>query len=174
MKSLVYSIIRSDRKTLAIQITRELQVVIRAPRHLPAREIDRLVAARADWIDAHLASQREKREAYPEPTGEEILALRQKAADMLPARVAHYAAVMGLSPAGISITGAKTRHGSCSGKNRLSFSYRLMRYPDAAIDYVVVHELAHIRHKNHGEAFYRLVESILPDYAARRALLKTN
>ena len=79
---------------------------------------------------------------------------------------------MGLTPAGISITGAEKRFGSCSGKNRLCFSWRLMLYPPEAVDYVVVHELAHIRHKNHGRDFYALVASILPDYRQREALLR--
>ena len=61
---------------------------------------------------------------------------------------------------------------SCSGKNRLCFSWRLMDYPEEAIDYVVVHELAHIRHHNHSRDFYALVASILPDYKERQALLR--
>ena len=62
--------------------------------------------------------------------------------------------------------------GSCSGKNRLSFSLYLMAYPETAIEYVVVHELAHIRHHDHSPAFYREVEAYLPDWRARRALLR--
>ena len=79
---------------------------------------------------------------------------------------------MGLTYTGITITGAKTRYGSCSPKNRLCFSWRLMAYPESAIDYVVVHELAHIVHRNHGPEFHKLVESVLPDHKERRALLK--
>ena len=78
---------------------------------------------------------------------------------------------MGLRPAGITITGARTRFGSCSSKRRISFSFRLMQYPPEAIDYVVVHELAHLRHMNHSAQFYALIE-YMPDYKARRALLK--
>ena len=59
-----------------------------------------------------------------------------------------------------------------AGKNRLSFSWRLMAYPEAAIDYVVVHELAHIRYKDHSRAFYGFIESVLPDYRDRIRLLK--
>ena len=95
-----------------------------------------------------------------------------RARDYLPGRVEQYAGLMGLRPAGISITGARKRFGSCSAKNRICFSWRLMQYPEAAIDYVVVHELAHIRHKNHGPDFYAFVEEILPDWRERRALLK--
>ena len=84
----------------------------------------------------------------------------------------YYGRLMGLMPTGLTITDARKRFGSCSGKNRISFAWRLMRYPEEAIDYVVVHELAHIRHKNHGEAFYQLIASVLPDYKERIKLLK--
>ena len=62
--------------------------------------------------------------------------------------------------------------GSCSSKRRISFSFRLMQYPAEAIDYVVVHELAHLRHMNHSPQFYALIEQYMPDYKSRRALLK--
>ena len=86
--------------------------------------------------------------------------------------MARYAAIMGVTPTGITVTGAKTRFGSCSYQNRLCFSWRLMAYPDEAIDYVVVHELAHIRHKNHSPAFYSFIEQVLPDYKSRIKMLK--
>lgn len=86
--------------------------------------------------------------------------------------VAQWAQRMGVQPAGVSVTAARTRFGSCSGKNRLSFSLYLMDFPPAAIEYVVVHELAHIRHHDHSPAFYREVETYLPDWRQRRALLR--
>lgn len=86
--------------------------------------------------------------------------------------MAYYSARMGLVPTGLKVTSARRRYGSCSGKNSLCFSCFLMRSPMEAIDAVVVHELAHIRYKNHGPEFYALVESILPDYRTRKALLQ--
>ena len=97
---------------------------------------------------------------------------RRQAKAVLPERVAYWAARMGVEPAGITITAARTRFGSCSGKNRLNFSLYLMDYPAEAIEYVVVHELAHIRHHDHSTAFYGEVARYLPDWRSRRALLK--
>ena len=96
----------------------------------------------------------------------------RRAKEILPPKVAHYAALLGVQPAGITVTSARTRFGSCSAKNSLSFSWRLMDYPEEAIDYVVVHELAHIRHHDHSRAFYDLIASVMPDHAKRRALLR--
>ena len=167
-----YQIVYSRRRTLSLQVTREGKVVVRAPYGLPKARIDSFVAQHRDWLDSHLARQRAWREAHPEPTEEEEQRLRALAREVLPRRVAHYAPLMGVEPTGVKITSAKSRFGSCSGKNSICFSWRLMAYPPEAVDYVVVHELAHIIHKNHGPAFYRCVEAVLPDWRQRRALLK--
>ncbi len=167
-----YTVIRSKRKTLALEITPELQILVRAPMRAPTREITKLVENNTDWIERNLEKQRERAAARPALTADDIASLKNKAAEIIPPRVVHYAGVMGLEPAGIKITSAVKRFGSCSGKNRLCFSYRLMLYPEAAVDYVIVHELAHIRHKNHGRDFYALIESVLPDYKERKKLFK--
>lgn len=167
-----YTLIRSSRRTMALEITRDGRLLVRAPQRAPQAVIDRFVASHADWIAAHLEKQRQRAQAHPPLTEDEIAALRQKARDILPGRVAHYAGRMGVTPTGVKITGAKTRFGSCSAKNSLCFSLYLMAYPDAAVDYVVVHELAHIRHKNHSPAFYAEVAKVMPDYRERRKLLK--
>lgn len=168
-----YTLIRSRRKTLALEITRDAKLVVRAPLRCPQREIDRFLQQKEQWIALHMAKMQARRESHPEPTAEQEAALRQKAKEILPALVAQYAARMGVEPAGITVTGARTRFGSCSPKNRLSFSFRLMEYPTEAIEYVVVHELAHIRHKDHGTDFYKEIQLVLPDWREGNALLKT-
>ena len=167
-----YELIRSDRRTVALEITRDGRVLIRAPRRMPQQEIDRFFAAHQDWLQEHLAKQQSWQQAHPEPTKAQQDALLARANTELPEKVAYYAAKMGLQPAGITITGARTRFGSCSPKNRLCFSWRLMAYPEEAIDYVVVHELAHLVHRNHGPEFHGLVERILPDHKQRQKLLR--
>ena len=165
-------LLRSARKTLSLEIRRDGRLVVRAPLRTTQRQIDEFIANHEAWIASNLEKQRRRREARPEPSDQEREALVRLAMERLPGRVAHYAAIMGLYPAGITITGARTRFGSCSGKNRICFSWRLMQYPEEAVDYVVVHELAHIRHKNHSPAFYACVEQVLPDWRERRQMLK--
>jgi hypothetical protein len=80
---------------------------------------------------------------------------------------------MNVSPARITITGAMTRWGSCSGRGSVNFSWRLMLCDDDVIDYVVVHELAHLREMNHGPHFWAIVEQVLPDYKRRKEKLRT-
>lgn len=167
-----YTLVRSRRKTIALEVTRDGEAIVRAPNRFPKREIDRFVEKHALWLEKHLAAAQERLARRPEPTPEQEAALRTRAHAELPQKLAAYAAQMGLHPTGMRITSARTRFGSCSASNRICFSWRLMQYPDAAVDYVVVHELAHIREKNHGRAFYALVEQYLPDWRERRALLK--
>ena len=167
-----YKLIRSSRRTVNLQIDRDGQLLVRAPYLVPEREIRRIVEQNADWIRRQREISARRREAHPEPTEEEKKAFIRRAKEILPPKVERYAALLGVRPAGITVTSARTRFGSCSAKNRLSFSWRLMDYPEEAIDYVVVHELCHIRHHDHSPAFYDLIASVMPDHKARRALLR--
>ena len=156
-----YRVVRSRRRTVALQVDQTGSVVVRAPMALPAEEIRTFVEKHETWIRRQQQRQARYRAEHPELTPQEQEALRQQAKAHLPQRVAYWAGVMGVRPTGIRITSARTRFGSCSGKNSLCFSLYLMAYPPEAIEYVVVHELAHIRHKNHSPAFYAEVERCL-------------
>ena len=166
-----YELIRSDRRTVAVEITRDGRVLVRAPRQLPQTAIDGFLLRHEAWI----IRQVEKRRADPpppEPTAAEIAALKARARAVLPEKVDLWARRMGVTPTGVKITTARKRYGSCSGRNSLCFSCFLMNCPEEAVDLVVVHELCHIRVKNHGPAFYALLARYLPDYQERKKLLK--
>jgi len=83
-----------------------------------------------------------------------------------------FAKAMSVMPSAVKINGAKTRWGSCSSKKSVNFSWRLIMACDDVIDYVVVHELAHITELNHSDRFWSLVGKILPDYTERKASLR--
>lgn len=161
--------VKTDRKTVQLKIRPDGTLQVRTPKRMSRRAVERLVAEHADWI---FDARRAVAARPPEPSDEQLAVWRKQAADILPPLVAQYAAQMGLTPAGVGITAARTRWGSCSPAGRLNFSCRLMAYPQAAAEAVVVHELAHLRHRNHGAAFYALVREVLPDYDARIRLLK--
>lgn len=168
-----YTIKRSNRRTVSLEITKDMEILVRAPLKMPESEIGRFVESHEKWIDRNMDRVRARQKAYEEPNPEEVERLRKIAAEYLPEAVRHYSAIMGVTPSAVKITSAKTRFGSCSSKNSICFSWRLMQYPKAAIDYVVVHELAHIVHKNHGKLFYQSIEEVMPDYKERKELLKS-
>ena len=207
-----YTLLRSKRKTLSIQITKEAQVLVKAPLRLPAGEIERFVASKSDWIASTLAQVQaglQNRQAFDPLRSGELLFLgkpypicaadcaafdgsafllpsrtfselkpelirlyRTLAAQVITARVRLYSERTGLLPSGVKITAANTRWGSCSGKNSLCFSWKLIFADLTAVDYVVVHELAHTREHNHSSRFWALVEEVLPDYRERKECLK--
>ena len=96
----------------------------------------------------------------------------QKALQVLPEKVEHYARIIGVTYGRITIRNQKTRWGSCSSKGNLNFNCQLMRLPEELQDYVVVHELCHRKEMNHSSDFWKEVEYIMPDYQERRARLK--
>lgn len=166
-----YKVIYSGRRTVSLSI-KDGGLIVRAPYGVTVNQIEKIIVSHEGWIEKHISDQRKKKEKYGPLTDEKIKYLRKTAKKVLPVKVAYYANIMGLKYGRITITGAKTRFGSCSAKGNISFSYLLMQYPDEAIDYVVVHELAHLKEMNHSSAFYKIIESVLPDYKERKKLLK--
>ncbi len=86
----------------------------------------------------------------------------------LPALTLSYARRMDLAPAAVKISAAQTRWGSCSGRGSINFSWRLIMAGDDVIEYVVIHELAHLAEMNHSARFWHVVGGVLPDYRERR------
>ena len=165
-------IVRSRRRTLTLSITKALRVLVKAPLFLPKTEIETFLTKHRDWVERHLRLRAEANARAKSFSDEEIAGLKDRTALLLQQRIPYYAALMGVVPAGVKVTQAVTRWGSCSAKDRLCFSCRIGLLPQEAADYVVVHELAHIRVKNHGPLFYAEIAKILPDYRQRVALLK--
>lgn len=166
-----YKLIRSKRKSIELSIDDDFTPLVKAPLKMSTEDIEKFVLKHEKWIEKHIISKREHAERF-DLNDEEISVLKAKALPYLTERTEHFSKIMGVKPTGIKITSAAKRFGSCSGKNSICYSWRLMLYPPEAIDYVVVHELAHIIHKNHGKDFYKLIESVLPDYKKHEKFLK--
>ena len=166
-----YKVVYSGRRTIALCVKDE-GLVVRAPFGTTEKRINEVINKHSSWIKKHLEKREARRSAEGSLTDEQIALLKKAAKNILPLKVEYYAKIMGLKYGRITLTGAKTRFGSCSAKGNIAFSYRLMLYPDEAIDYVVVHELAHLVEMNHSKKFYSVVENVLPDYKSRANLLK--
>ena len=168
-----YIVKRSNRRTVGLEITPRCEIIIRAPKRMSDREIAEFVNKYRGWIDKKLP-EAEKRAEKSKAISKKEEELRRAAREIIPPLVERYSKLMELRPVLVKITSAEKRFGSCSGKNALCFSWRLMAYPTEAVEYVIVHELAHIRHHNHSPAFYALIEKYMPDYRRRQKLLKIN
>lgn len=166
-----YKLIYSNRKSISASVKGGV-LTVRAPRGISKAVIDDFLKKHSAWIDEHLTASIKKEERYSALSEADIAELKRSARAYLSVKTEYYANIMGLKYSRITITSAKTRFGSCSSKGNISYSWRLMLYPEPAREYVVVHELAHLVEMNHSARFYRIVESILPDYKERKRMLK--
>ncbi len=173
-------VIRSKRKTLAIEIRPDMRVVVRAPEKIPQNEIMKFVEEKQNWIKKHLvqmyfkAEEIKKQKKEPALTNADIEKLCQKALSVIPDKVKYYAEIMGVTYGRITIRNQKTRWGSCSSKGNLNFNCLLMLMPDKVLDYVVVHELCHLKQMNHSKKFWMEVERYMPDYQNYKKWLNEN
>ena len=167
-----YRIIRSDRKTVALQV-KSGEVIVRAPRAMRQDEIAAFVARHEDWIRKKLVTFGEKQSGSP-ITEEGIRLLTDRARAVIPPRVAYYASLVGVDYNRVTIRHQKTKWGSCSGKKNLNFNCLLLLAPTEVMDSVIVHELCHLKHMNHSKAFYNEVLRVCPDYKKHDRWLKQN
>lgn len=172
-----FQIVRSNRKTMALQIGEDLSLIVRAPYQVSDLEVRRFVRESEDWIQKHLEKARRKQEELRKMpvdllSDREMEELADQAVAYIPRKTAYYAREMKVSYGKITIRNQKTRWGSCSGKGNLNFNCLLMLMPEKIIDYVIVHELCHRKEMNHSSDFWTEVENVLPDYRERRQWLK--
>lgn len=171
------TVIRSNRKTVAIQVNSDLSVTVRAPRSVSEKDIEEILKKKEAWISKHIEKIKETKERFEaEPTEkltrEKVIALAEEALKVIPERVEYFAKVIGVTYGKITVRNQKTRWGSCSSKGNLNFNCLLMLAPPEVLDYVVVHELCHRKQMNHSKAFWLEVEKVLPDYKEVRKWLK--
>lgn len=171
------TVIRSNRKTVAIQVNSNLSVTVRAPRSVSEKDIEEILKKKEAWISKHIEKIKETKERVEaEPTEkltrEKVIALADEALKVIPERVEYFAKVIGVTYGKITVRNQKTRWGSCSSKGNLNFNCLLMLAPPEVLDYVVVHELCHRKQMNHSKAFWLEVEKVLPNYKEVRKWLK--
>ncbi len=209
-----YQLVRSKRKTIAICITKDAQVEVRAPLRAPISSIEGFLIQKESWIETQLKQRKqelEKQAAFSVEEGDHLLFLGREypvhlspdcekpsfdgeqfllpqqdfsrnkpliaalykslAQNYIEKQVEVYSRLIGVVPSAVKVGSADTRWGSCSGKNSLNFTWKLMLASKEAVDYVIVHELCHILHHNHSTWFWREVEKVMPDYGERKKLL---
>lgn len=208
------NVVRSRRKTIALVINSDGELIVRAPFYATQNDILHFVQEKQDWIEEKSREMKQKSKERPklslqegetipylgrecmifrgitkricfdgnafllpesEDAGEKLISwYKKRAAVILKERVESIAEKMQVTPNGVKITSAKTRWGSCSYTNHLNFTWRLIMCPPEVVDYVVVHELCHIIHKNHSNRFWKCVEGIDTAYREHEKWLKEN
>jgi predicted metal-dependent hydrolase len=169
-----YKIVKKPIKNLYLEV-KEGFVEIRCNGFVPKRHIEKFILKHAEHI-IHKLSEKEFFYLFGKKYDKNGADVKELFKEKLPPAVLKYvkkySEKMNLYPSRVSFRFNKTRWGSCSPKNSISFNYYLAQLPDELIEYVVVHELAHIKHKNHSNKFWDEVARYLPDVKKRRKLLR--
>lgn len=208
-----YTLVRSRRRSIGLQIKQDATLIIRAPHFVSQKMIDQVIREKRSWIEKtkermlRLPSKPIRdfskdpvlylgKEYHVEITSKPCVALRfessrfllseeylshaktmltrwyrEQALTYLPDRVRHFAQKADVSYQLIKVNAANTRWGSCSERGSLNFSWRIMMAPPEVIDYVVAHEVAHLKHPNHSRAFWTFVAFLCPDYQVQKKWL---
>lgn len=170
-----YHIVRSKRRTLSLEVRTDGEVLVRAPQAMSEARIRRFIDEKRAWILKNLDKVSRRQEAEDNLTvlsEEQKNDFRRQAGAIFAERAAHFARIMGVEYGRITIREQKTRWGSCSSNHNLNFNWKLVLAPREVLDYVVVHELCHLKEMNHSPQFWAEVEKIQPDYRVRRKWLK--
>lgn len=205
-----YEIKYTNRKTLAIYITKDARVEVRCNKRVRKADIERFICEKEKWINEKLELMRNRKSVligngskilylgkeyeivvseskegmyddkfFVHPSSDERYVYiilekfyKQKAKEIIAERLHKYEQIMDLYSTKFGITSANTRWGSCSGKNSINFTWKLVMADIDVIDYVVVHEIAHIKEKNHGKNFWNLVGKYYPNYKSARVYLR--
>ena len=178
-----FTLVRSRRRSVSFAISAG-ELKVSAPTYVSLSEIRDLLYGKQNWILQKLMESKDTAEKLRQKEAENPLTDRQKeklearyreaAREVLTARVAYYHTLIEGDYTSISIRSQKTRWGSCSSAGALSFNWRLILAPPMILDYVVVHELCHLKHMNHSPEFWNAVADIMPDYKIRRKWLKAH
>ena len=220
LEGLDYTLIRTSRRSLAMQIKSDATLVVRAPYRMPVAEIERWILKKSRWIERHRRRfKTNKTEPLKFITGEPHLFLGQKYSLKIipgpkakvvlsnphlivslrrphtPERIAKalkawyraegetifrdrldvlfpYFGGLGHRRPGLRLRWMKSRWGSLSAKREMTLNYKLVKAPMELIDYVIVHELCHLEHMNHGESFKALMTRLMPDWKGRKKALE--
>lgn len=168
-----YQIIRSARRTLSLEITREGKVILRCPHRTSRQEITRFLSEKEHWLMTHL-QQLESRPKEPPLTQSQLAALKQQAKDLFPQEVAALAQRLNIRYGRVTVRAQKSRWGSCSREGNISLNCLLLLVPEEVRTYVMVHELCHRKYMDHSAAFWKAVEEAFPDYRIPRKWLQEN
>ncbi len=169
------ALIRCKRKSVGLIINRSAQLIVRAPFYIPMAEIDKILISKSTWIIKKQEFFRNKQETPKIAfSNEQEQAYKVSAKEIITKRVEFYAALAGLTFSKGRIGQAKTRWGSCSSRGVLCFHWKLVLMPQRVLDYLVVHELMHLKQQNHSKKYWREVETIIPDYKDDEQWLREN
>ena len=170
-----HKIIYSARKTLALEVNSKGQVLVRSPKRVGLDYIQQFVAGRQDWLSKVLEKMSSRRVAvkpWDSYSAIEIHQAKKQAKVLFEEELKHFSEVMNCSYTKLRLSSARTRWGSCSSSGTISINFALYFAPIEIRQYVIIHELAHVKHPNHSSKFWNFVAQFDPKWPEHRAFLR--
>lgn len=166
MSHVLVEFFRSTRaRRWRVSVDRNGRVRVTIPHRETQQAAERFVEAKKSWIERAVAKMQHRRvERLPAYSRQELPERRVEALARIRERVEYFAGVYGVTYHRLTIKQLATRWGSCSVRGNLNFNVQLLRLPERLVDYILVHEVCHLREMNHSSRFWALVEKTLPDY----------
>lgn len=162
-------------KRLTISVRSDQTVVISRPRWVSERFARVFFEKHRTWVEQKLREVHSHKQTYtPHGSPAEYRAMKREAARLVASRLEYFNQSYGFVYHRISLRNPRTRWGSCSKKGNLNFSYKLLTLPPELADYIIVHELCHLKEFNHSKRFWELVSQTIPDYKNLRKQLRSS
>lgn len=169
-------IIYSKRKSISIRVDDNEKVIIRSPKNISKKELENFIADNSSWIKSRLKErsiQKNKRNELLKGI-DDLEQKKKEAKGLIMESADRWSKKLNIKYKKVRISNARKRWGSCSSKGSVSINWRLVFAPKDIMDYVIVHELLHLKHMNHSKSYWKSVEEVIPDYKKRRKWLKAN
>ncbi|MFA5742869.1 MAG: M48 family metallopeptidase [Candidatus Paceibacterota bacterium] len=175
-KEIEYTLRVSKRtRKLRLAIYCDGRFVVTAPRNIRESVVEQFIIKKSQWIIDKLEYFKSiSGQASPKSTKKDYLEHKDQALDLVQKRIEYFNEAYDFEFNKISIKNQKTRWGSCSRKGNLNFNYKIALLPERLADYIIVHELCHLKEFNHSPKFWSLVFKMVPDYLEARKELKKN
>lgn len=153
-------------KRLKLAVYCDGNCVVTLPWHMGEWNAEQFIKQNAQWVLEKMKAMKKigKQSVFSRHSHEEYLKLKEYARDLVAKRLEKYNAHYGFDYKGVAIRNQKTRWGSCSSKGNLNFNYKIVLLPPRHADYIIVHELCHLKEFNHGKRFWNLVAETIPEY----------
>lgn len=174
----VYTLKKSSRaKRLRITINTEREIIVTIPERISIRYAENFIKEKSAWIENSLEKIRQKVEKHapsilPRSSKKDFDVNKEKALNLAVKKLEQWNTVYHTRWNKVTIRNTSTRWGSCSKQGNVSFNYKLVYLPEDLLDYLIVHELCHLKEMNHSPKFWKLVERSIPDYTVKRKELK--
>lgn len=156
-------------KTLKIIIKRDAKCIVISGNKVSKEKIEKIIDLKKEWIiEKILEYKNNPRILLGNTTKGELDRNKKVVLKTITNRLKHYNKIYNYSWSKVSIRDQSTRWGSCSSNKNLNFNYKIIHLPEHLIDYIVVHEMCHLKEMNHSKSFWSLVEIALPQYKILR------